>query len=237
LREQLRALVKLSEIDAKARGIDERLRGIPAELEERRAALRALESLVDRQRAVIAEAERLLNQHDADIASRNDGLAKAKAKSAKARTMREAEAAERELDAIRKSIKDGEGEKENLRTRITQTSTGLADPEKNLEEQKAELAAAEAAAEAKLAELRNERELIVAGRDEWARKIDKQYLRVYDRLRTKLVPAVCEVAGETCTGCRMKFPPQRFIQLQKATDFMQCQMCNRIVYHKDLLAD
>lgn len=237
MREQLRALVKLSEIDAQARGIDARLSGIPAELEERRAAVRALESLVERQRGAIVEAERLLANQDTEIIQRNDGLSKAKAKSAKARTMREAEAAERELDAIRKTIKDGEVEKERLREKITQIRTSLTEPEQTLEEQKTELAAAEAAAESKLVELRAERDVAVAGREEWAKKIDKPTLRTYDRLRTKLVPAVCEVVGETCTGCRMKFPPQRFIQLQKGNDIMQCQMCNRFVYHRDSLAD
>ncbi|MDQ3033164.1 MAG: C4-type zinc ribbon domain-containing protein [Myxococcota bacterium] len=233
----MRALIKVAEIDAMARGIDDRLQGIPAELEERRSAVRALEMLVERQRAAIVEAERLLKQQDADILSRNEGLSKAKGKSAKARTMRESEAAERELEAIRRTIKDGEVEKERLKEQVAQTTASLDAPMQTLEEQKAELAAAEQASEAKLSELRIEREKIVIGRDEWARKIDKQYLRLYDRLRTKLVPAVCEVAAETCTGCRMQMPPQRFIQLQKGTEIMQCQMCNRIVYHRDIVAD
>lgn len=237
MREQLRALIKLAEIDAQARGIDDRLKGIPAELDERRQAVRALEALVERQRATIAEAERLSSQQDADIASRNDGLSKAKAKSAKARTMREAEAAERELEAIRRSIKDGETEKERLRERIVQTTAGLEEPMKTLADLKAELATAESESEAKLAELRAEREKVVAGRDEYARKIEKQYLRLYDRLRTKLVPAVVEVVGETCTGCRMQMPPQRFIQLQRSGQIMQCMSCQRIVYHRDVLAD
>jgi predicted nucleic acid-binding Zn-ribbon protein len=237
LREQLRALIKLAEIDALARNVDDRLKGIPAELEERRSAVKALEALVERQRATIVEAERLLAQQEADIATRSEGLSKAKGKSAKARTMREAEAAERELEAIRRTIKDGEVEKERLKEQVAQTTASLDAPVQTLEEQKAELAAAEQASEAKLSELRIEREKIVVGRDEFARKIDKPYLRLYDRLRTKLVPAVCEVAAETCTGCRMQMPPQRFIQLQKGTEIMQCQMCNRIVYHRDILLD
>lgn len=237
MRDQLRALIKLAEIDALARNVDDRLKGIPAELEERRSAVKALESLVERQRATIAEAERLLAAQDADIATRGEGLSKAKGKSAKAKTMREAEAAERELEAIRRSIKDGEVEKERLKEQVAQTTASLEAPVNTLAEQRAELELAEQASEAKLVELRNEREKIVVGRDEWARKIDKQFVRLYDRLRTKLVPAVCEVVAETCTGCRMQMPPQRYIQLQKGGEIMQCQMCNRIVYHRDTLVD
>lgn len=237
MRDQLRALIKLAEIDALARGIDDRLKAIPASLDERRSAVRALEGLVDRQRSSIVEAERLLSQQESDLLARNDGLSKAKAKSAKARTMRESEAAERELEAVRRTIKDGEVERDRLKEQVAQTTASLEEPVRTLEEQKAELAKAEQEADAKLSELRIEREKVVIGRDEWARKIDKQYLRLYDRLRGKLVPAVCEVAAGTCVGCRMQMPPQRFIQLQKGAEIMQCQMCNRIVYHRDVLAD
>lgn len=237
LRDQLRALIKVAEIDALARNVDDRLKGIPAELEERRSAVKALESLVERQRAAIVEAERLLSQQESDIASRSEGLSKAKGKSAKAKTMRESEAAERETEAIRRSIKDGEVEKERLKEQVAQTTASLAGPLSTLADQRAELELAEQASEAKLVELRAERESIVTGRAEWAQKVDKQYIRLYDRLRTKLVPAVCEVKNETCTGCRMQMPPQRYIQLQKGGEILQCQMCNRIVYHRDNLED
>jgi hypothetical protein len=237
LREQLRALVKVAEIDAKARGIEEQLKAIPSELEERRAALRALEALVERQRSAIAEAERLLAEQDADLAVRNDLLAKAKAKSARAKSLREVEAAERELETLRRSIKEGEAERERLREKIAQTRAALEVPEKTLAEQKAELAQAEAAAEVKLARLVRERETVLAGRDDWVSQIDKKYLRLYERLRQKLVPAVVEVVGETCTGCRMQMPPQRFIQLQRGTEILQCQSCQRIVYYRDVVLD
>jgi uncharacterized protein len=237
VREQIKALVKLAEIDAQARGLDEKLKGIPAELDERRAALKTLEALVERQRNVIAEAQRLLASHDSDVASRNEMLSKARGKNAKARTMREAEASERELDAIRKSIKDGELEKESLKARIASTTTSLEGPASALEDQRKDLLDAETAAETRLSELRAEREKIVSGRDEWTRKIDKQYIRLYDRLRTKLNPVVCEVVGENCVGCRIQMPPQRFLQLQRATEIMQCMQCQRIIYHRDILAD
>ena len=237
LRDQLRALVKLAEIDSRARGIDEQLEGIPAELDERRGAVRALESLVEKQRGVVKEAEALLAQQDADISSRNEALSRAKSKGAKARTMREAEAAERELDAVRRSIKDGETEKERLRERIAQTHSSLEAPEQTLADQKKELEAAEQAAESRLNALRAEREAVVAGRDEFTRKIEKAWLRTYERLRPKLTPVVVEVVGETCTGCRMQMPPQRYIQLVKGKEIMQCQHCMRIVFHRDVIAD
>lgn len=237
MREELRALIKLAEIDAQARGIDDRLNAIPAELDERRSAVRTLEALVEKQRNSILDAESLLAQQEQDIATRNESLAKAKAKGAKARTGREAEMAERELDAVRRSIKDGETERENLREKITQFRAALEGPEKALVEHQRELEEAEKAAEAKLAALREERAQAVVGREQYAPAVSKQTMRLYDRLRTKLVPVVAEVVEETCVGCRVQMPPQKFIELRKGTELMQCQMCKRIVYHRDILED
>ena len=237
MRDQLRALVKLTEIDSRARGIDEQLEGIPAELEERRGAVQALRSLVERQREVVAEAERLVELQDADIASRSEALSRAKGKGAKARNMREADAAERELDAVRRSIKDGEVEKERLRERIAATRASLEQPEQTLIDQTNELEAAEKAAQDKLAALAEERREVVVGREEWTAKITKSWLRVYERLRPKLTPVVVAVENEICAGCRMSMPSQRYIELRKGTEIMQCQHCMRIVYHPDVILD
>ncbi len=237
MRDQLKSLVKLAEIDSLAKDIDDRLKGIPLELEERRLGVKRLEELVARQKAGIAEAERLFTQQETDISARNDQLGKSRSKSAKARTMREAEAAERELETVRRTIKDGEAERDRLKERIEKTRAGLGEPEKALAEQKAELEAAEAASEAKLSELRIEREKTLVGRSEVAAKIDKDNLRLYDRLRTKLARPVAEAANGTCTACRISIAPNRFQQLTKATEIMSCMHCLRILYVKSAIED
>jgi predicted nucleic acid-binding Zn-ribbon protein len=237
VRDQLKALVKLAEIDSLAKDIDDRLKGIPLELEERRQGVRRLEDLVTRQKAGITEAERLFSSQEQDLVSRNDQLGKSRSKSAKARTMREAEAAERELETVRRTIKDGEAERDRLKERIEKTRAGLGEPEKALAEQKADLEAAETAATGKLSELRIEREKTLVGRSEIAAKIDKQYLRTYEKLRTKLSPAVAEAAAETCTACRISIAPNRFLQLTKSTEIMTCMHCMRILYVKSAIAD
>lgn len=237
MQDKLRALVRLAEIDASARGLDEQLEGIPRELEERRGAVRALEALVAGQRGQLASAEKLLAQHDEEIKQRNDALARSKSKGAKARTMREAEASERELEAIRRSIRDAETEKERLAGVLEQTRSVLAEPLAELEEQKKALAEAQAGSEQRLAELRTEREKVVTGRERWAAEIPKPIYRRYERIRPKIHPAVSEVVDATCTGCRMRLPPQLSNQIQAGQDLYQCPHCQRFLYFKELLVE
>ena len=237
MRDQLKALVRLSEIDSLAKDIDDRLKGIPLELEERRLGVKRLEELVERQKAGIAEAQRLFTQQEIDIGARNDQLGKSRSKSAKARTQREAEAAERELETVRRTIKDGEGERDKLKDRIEKTLLGLDEPEKALAEQKLELELAEIASVEKLSALRIEREKTLVGRSEVAAKIDKAHLRTYDRLRTKMASPVAEAANSICTACRISIAPNRFMQIAKAAEIMPCMHCMRILYVKSTIED
>lgn len=235
VQEQLKAFVKLAEIDASARHLEEQLEGIPLELEERRTAVSALEQLVMSQKREMDEAEALINAQDEDLKTRSDMLSRSKAKGAKARNMREAEAAERELDAIRRSIKEGEAEKERLQGVIDATRKVLEEPLRELEAQKQELAEAEAQSESRLAALREERDRITAGRKEAAAKIPKEIFRRYERLRTQLHPTLVEVKDGVCQGCRLALAPQLYNQVIRGDDFYQCQMCNRFVYHADVV--
>jgi predicted nucleic acid-binding Zn-ribbon protein len=236
VREQLKALVQLAEIDSKARGIDDQLQGLPRELEDRRNAVKKLEELVQRQRTSLSDAERLLAQQEIDLATRNEALSKAKSKGAKAKNAREADMAERELDGTRRSIKDGETERDRLKERIEKTRIGLAGPQGSLDEARAELATAEGELEGKLETLRSERTAIVQGREVFVAKIAKEHMRVYDRIVKGKSPPVCEIVNGICSACRMSVAPQRAVQTQKG-EILNCQMCQRFLYHRNLFLD
>lgn len=237
MQEQLRALVRLAEIDHSARHIEEQLRGIPQELEERRAAVASLEALVSGQKSQMEAAAKLLAQQEEELRIRSGSLAKSKAKSAKARNMREAEAAERELDSVRRSIRDAEEERARLQGQIEQSKSVLDAPLLELEEQKQALAEAEAGAEAKLSALRAEHATKVAGRDAFVSAIPKPIYRRYERIRPKIHPTVVEAIDGVCTGCRMQMAPQLYNQIVAGTDLHQCQACQRFLYHRDAILE
>lgn len=237
MREQLRALIKLSEVDAGAHDLEQQLAGIPEELQERRRAVEALDGLVGAQRQQLDEAERLFQAQEEELKQRAAMLAAAKAKSAKARTMREAEAAERELDAIRRSIKEGDAERERLSGVIENTRGVLEKPLAELKRHQEELASAEAGLEDRLAELRAQRDALTQGREVYAAKIPKPVLRRYDRIRVRINPPVVPVEKGVCTGCRISLPPQRWIEVRKGQAFYQCMNCNRFIYDPAILSE
>ncbi|MGF1466511.1 MAG: zinc ribbon domain-containing protein [Sandaracinaceae bacterium] len=237
MREELRALVHLSEIDASARDLEEQLEGIPDEIEERRHAMAALEQLVGAQKAQLDEAIALHEQQQLELKHRTDMLARSRAKGARARTAREADAAEREVEAVRRSIRDGEAERERLEGLIDKTREVLAEPLEELEQQRTALAEAESTVEERLAALRAKRDEVTQGREAYVEKLPKSVMRKYARYRGKLHPVVVPAPEGVCTGCRFALPPQLFNELQKGEELHQCPQCRRFVYYPPVLEE
>jgi predicted nucleic acid-binding Zn-ribbon protein len=240
LRDTLRALAKLSTIDASAREIDLQLQQIPAQIGESQANLKKLDALLARERSDLASAETLKKSHQEEITKQNTSIGQAKSKAAKARNSREADAVERELDHARRTIKERETELATLATAIESQKKTLAEHEGEFEKLRAIFAADETKANAELAELHGKRNIIVVGRDEIAAKIDKVTLRRYEQVREKRGVAVVELeTNGMCTGCRLAVPPQLVIEIGRGEmpEVPQCPHCRRFFYVRSLIED
>lgn len=240
MRDLLRALAKLSTIDASAREIDLQLTQIPAQLAESQGNLKKLESLLAREREALSGAEALRKSHQEEIAKQNVAIGQAKSKAAKARNGREADAVERELEFARRTIKERETELGSLSTAIDAQRKTLTDHEGEFEKLRAILSEDEAKANAQVAELSVKRAGVLTGREEVAALVDKVTLRRYEQVREKRGVAV--VALETngiCTGCRLAVPPQMVIEIARGSmaEAPQCPHCRRIIYVRSLIED
>lgn len=237
MREQLRALAKLSEIDASASDLDQELKDIPAHIEEMRADVKRLEMMLEREQRELEEAEQLGRAQSEQVSSSNEQLSRAKAKGAKARNAREVEAAEREMDAVRRSMRDREGENKRLDEVVDKARAQLEQHQKELADLRAGVQEDEAKAQARVEELQIERSKVLTGRDEITAQLGKALLRRYERIRDKKGSAVAEVVEGTCMGCRMQLPPQQFIELQRGEELQQCPTCHRMLFVRTVLED
>jgi predicted nucleic acid-binding Zn-ribbon protein len=235
VRDQLVALAKLAAMDASTRDLDKELSAIPARIEELRSDVQTLEALLAQERQQLEEARTLEGRQQDDLRERTDGLARARSKVGRATNMREADAAEREVDSVRQLIRAREEELERIKSTIELKSASLAAKEKDFEEARALFIEEERNAKARLETLNAERNGVLEGRDEFAKQAGPALMKRYDRLRTKKVAAVAIIDSNTCTGCRMAFPAQYYIELQRTEEVMDCPQCRRIVIHTALL--
>jgi predicted nucleic acid-binding Zn-ribbon protein len=230
VRDELRALVRLAEIDGSAREIRRELDELPKNLANMKQDVSRLEQMLDAERRSLEEAQALRTSHESEIAKSNEALARAKSKGAKAKNAREVEAAEREIEGIRRTIKERDEEKTRLAQAISQKSASLGDREAKLTEFRQLYDAEATQANARIAELEKQISTVTAGRDSIVGHLPKTLLARYERVRTRHAVPVSEVVDGTCKGCRMAIPPQQFNNLHRADSIEQCPFCHRFLY-------
>jgi predicted nucleic acid-binding Zn-ribbon protein len=234
--EQLAALAKIAEIDAQALSADTELTDLPARTAELQNDVERLGELLEAERNGLQEAEGLLQAQEDEINSQSQSLARSKAKSARARTLRETEAVERELDTIRRTMKDREGERDQLREAIEKRRAALDKHTTEYEELRKLATEEKERAEARTAELNKAREEVLAGRKALADRVAADVMRRYERIRGHRggVGVVAIVTGN-CTGCNTSLPPNQVIAVQKAETIEQCPRCQRLLYAPEIL--
>ncbi len=237
MREELVALAKLAEMDDSARDIDAELKQIPQQLEELRGSVQMLESMLSQERDQLAQAETLKAQQSAELKERGEGLQRARKKVAQSSNIREANAAEREVDANRRAIKEREDELGRIGDTIEAKTASLAEREKDFEEAKGVLQSQEESTKVRIAELEEQRGVLLHGRELLVEKVPNNVVKRYERLRGGIPNAVIIVKDGTCNGCRMALPPQLNIELQRADELHQCPHCRRIIIHKTVVED
>jgi hypothetical protein len=176
-------------------------------------------------------------QQSSELKERNEGLQRARKKAAQASSIREADAAEREVEANRRAIKEREDELGRISQAIEAKTASLGEREKDFEEAKGVLKADEESCKTRVAELEEQRGKLLAGRDDLAAKVPKTVVKRYERLKTGITNAVIIISGSNCTACRMALPPQLTIELQRANELHQCPHCRRIIIHRNVIED
>ncbi len=69
-----------------------------------------------------------------------------------------------------------------------------------------------------------------ATRDEFAATVPPALLSRYDAIRKRGGSAIVALVENTCTGCRMKLPPNKVNDVKKAKAMIVCDSCSRILY-------
>lgn len=228
--EELEALIQIAAIDTKAYKAQSELDDIPQRLGELDADVNNLESLLEAERQELEEAERLLAAQQAEIDASNDALAKSKSKGARARNMREADAVERELEVIRRTLRDRETERESLKGAIATRREAFDKHQADFDKLKEFVASERGKGEARVAELREALDGVMTGRNEAAAKVPGDVARRYELIRKRRGGvAVAYVKAESCSACNVGLRPMQVIAVEKGESFEYCPQCNRFL--------
>ena len=228
--DQIRALEKLAQIDAELKEIEDQLTQERSTLDGLKSSIAKLDDKLATDRASLASMDKTRGELVQDVRNMSQQVEHSREKLSRSRTEREANAAQRELEELRKLMRDREdeigrlnGDHETSRLQIEATETEHARLFADLGAREGDINSKLTIEEGKAQGKRTEREAAI-------KALPPQLYRRYETIRSKRSTALARTTDGTCKACHMSLPPQLFHRLRREPTLDQCPSCNRLIY-------
>lgn len=231
MRPEIAFLEELSALDTDLRQIEEKLGKYRGEMESLVADLKALEARLKADRESLATMERTRSELQAELRQMTQQIEKSRDKLNRSRNERESNAAQRELEELRKLCRDREEEIERLTAAADGAKAAISDADAKHGHLTRTLAGTEEGSSTELAALEVEKKEKSAQREVIVKKVPVVLYRRYENVRTKRPVAIARLVDGTCRGCHLAIPPMMFQRLRQTGEPDQCPHCRRIIYY------
>lgn len=230
--EQIHVLEELAAVDAELKTLGEELTRERTSLDGLRGKLTQLEEKLKNDRVHLTAIEKLRADYMTEARNMMQQVEHSREKMNRSRNEREANAAQRELEELRKLVRDREDEIGKLTTDADAARQQIDATEAEAKEIASELGLTEGAAQSRLGELEATRATKSAARELLVKQLPPVLYRRYDLVRQKRGSGLASTTDGTCKACHMSLPPQLFHRLRREPLLDQCQSCNRIIYYE-----
>ncbi len=232
MKEQLRLLERLQEIDNQIDSHEQEMARLPLEIQEIARSLVVLRRETTEATDRIASLEKELRKKEQDLATEQDKIKKSERRLLSIKNQKEYNALSREVKLGKKVAGEIEDsvlglmtEIEALKKTVERKETEYGEAEHSLVAKKAESESITGEAEKALVVLRAEKDTITAS-------VDRDFLKRYQIVKKARGNALAELQNGSCTGCHIAIPPQLHIRLLKQEEMITCPNCHRILYVK-----
>jgi uncharacterized protein len=231
LLDQLKCLIEYQKVEDKKnqliRSYEESPRRI-AELEKEFEHFEGQYLSKKEERDNAKKTHRTIEQQIEDLQARS---IRQKTRQGEVKTNKEYQAIIKEIDETKKEISKGEDSVLELMDRIERLGGEVAELEKDLAERRLKLEQDKAVLQREGDELKGRLDRLETIRQLVRKRVTPELLKKTDFLFLKQAGiAVSAVENGVCKVCHMNIPPQKFIELQRDEDLMQCPHCHRFLY-------
>jgi predicted nucleic acid-binding Zn-ribbon protein len=238
LRNNLKSLYELQEIDLRIDGLD-------GEKGQLLSEAQALEAKLTEAREKIAarreEAEALETEKvalEANLASENDNIVRSESHLKEIKTQKEYQAVSKEISGAKKLIVELEEQLLQKINAIEEIGADVAKKEAELAELEQNVALQQGEVQRKVETLESGIAADAATREETIKGLPASVMKRYSRLRDQRRGiAVVEAKEGNCMGCNMHLPPQLYNTLFRADDVLTCPHCQRILVLRQEVQD
>jgi uncharacterized protein len=232
LKEQLKLLAQLQEIDNQVDLCEHDLVRLPAEVQELARSLVVIRREMTEAKEKLAIAEKELRRTELDLATEQE---KIKRSERRLLTIKN----QKEYNALNREVKLGKKVAGEIEEAVLGFMTEIEDQKRIIDRKQAEYDGAEKAflekkSESETARTRAEKALVKLNvdREKLVSALERDCLKRYHTVRQARGNAVVEVDNGNCTGCHMSIPPQLAIRVLKQEEMIICPNCQRILYVK-----
>jgi predicted nucleic acid-binding Zn-ribbon protein len=229
---QIENLENLAALDVELKELRDAVKQERQGLDAKRSTLASLEERLARSQKNSGDMDKLRGDLMGEVRQMSIQVERSREKLSRCRTEREANAAQREIEELRKLYRDREIEVEKLDGFLEQARVDMAQVSGERDALLAELAAVEGDTVGRLAQgdaAVAEKEAIRAG---LVANVPPSLYRRYEMIRGRRGTAISYTTDGTCSACHMRLPPMLFQGLTRENKFEQCPSCNRILYYR-----
>lgn len=232
LQAQIEALERLAVLDSEIKDLQEQLSREREGLSKKRQALQELDGKLVRDRQSVEEMERMRNELMLELRQMSNQIEKSREKLSRCRTEREANAAQREVEELRKLYRDREIEIERVNGLADQARQVIEVTTTDRDKIAGELGDTEGETTSRLGEVQTNATTKEGARKEIVALVQPALYRRYELVRKRRGTALAFTTDGTCSECHMRLPPMLYQQLRRSEEFDQCPSCNRILYFR-----
>jgi uncharacterized protein len=238
VKETIITLLKLSEIDKEIHQKNEDQTDIPDENQNLTAEISETENQINSKKVALNDLEVLKKELTNSIQLKTEWITTRDVTINDLKTQKEYQAAQKEISAAKKEIKEKENQLEIIGPQIdtlsTESLTLMEKGEPRIEELKSQIHENNKI----ISGLDSELVVLTSNRTELVNAIeDKKYLKHYDHILRKAVPAISLLENGICTECGTRVLPQTINLLKVGQSMQYCSRCKRILYLQEMLAE
>lgn len=228
---QIETLERLAAIDATIKELSEGKQKWQGELDGVRQELEQLDERLLADRTSIEEMEKTRGDLVQEMRNVSGQIDRSRERLQRARNERESNAAERELDELRKIQRDRDDEVKKLQELTAAARTSIAESEERRAELQATLDGSLEGTMSTIGELDTALEGKQKDREAVKKDLPNMVGRRYERLHGRGKVPIAKTTDGTCLGCFVKLPPMMFHNMLSRTKFEECPQCHRIIYY------
>jgi predicted nucleic acid-binding Zn-ribbon protein len=232
LSDQIAHLEALAAIDADLRRLEDQLNEERTTVANLRSELGKLDERLAIDRVSLGEMEKTRSELTAEVRQMNAQIERSRDKLGRSRNERESNAAQRELEELRKLQRDREEEIAKLQVLSDAAKKAIEETEAQEKKITGELGGRESETSPELAEAARQRDQKLLERAAIVAKVQPITLRRYEQVRKRRGNAIAKTIDGTCLSCHMRLPPMLFQKLMRGEGFEQCPSCARILYYE-----